>query len=1381
LSVNSANACSVNPAASTAGTQCYFSPVCSARADTYADCITATGTDNVNVDCCLLPEVLIPKGGDDCDSKYGPSGSVGSWYTTAECDIAEDAADANTCTDITGNGYVGLDNDACDDVVKTRTTITVGSGVTKTISNSNAGTSSATASVITNTDDDYPGGCSVFHNSGDGGTFVTVYWKDPSGAVYQTGATAERAMCSAGGNWYIQCLCDLAPNVDCAGTWACSAACIREFTETAAQSGTGSTCPVDPDPTNCQPSVGSCSATATCVVNTVANAATGTCPTAACSSRAATNAACIAPYADGDSVDCCAFKVPSPCLINQYVSSGTCTACAAGSTNAAGDNANGGVDTSCDPTLCAEDFYVSNNVCTACASGETKPAGDDATGANTVCSIIVDVLIPKGGDDCEQRYGPTGGNNYYTTAECDIAEDAAAANTCTDITGNGYLALSQVECDNVVKTTSSFSTIGVTKTIGNANAGFSAATAVVIANTDDDYPGGCSVFHNSADGGTFVTVYWKDPSGAVYQTGATAERATCSAGGNWYIQCLCETAPGVDCAGTWACSAACIRAFTTTTAQSGTGAACPADPDPTNCQPSVGSCSASATCVVNSAANAATGTCPTAACSSRAATNAACIAPYADGDSVDCCAFTVPSLCAINQYVSSGTCTACAAGSTNDAGDNANGNVDTSCDPTLCAEDFYVSNNACVACASGETKPAGDDASGANTICSIVDDVLIPKGGDDCESRYGPTGGNNYYTTAECDIAEDAGSANTCAGITGSGYTGLTQVECDNVVRTRTSFSTIGVTKTIGNANAGTPSGTASVITWDENPGGCHIFHNSGDGGTGVTVYWKDPSGASYTTGNNRATCSADGNWYMQCLCEAAVALKCNTHTCTVAGNLLMYLASQKDCSLAGCDDGTCCYRPPVYLPGGTCDTAVADSAACADLASKISGITSAADVSEANSPKGCFVGADGVVFKWNTHGTGSACGLNSKECVCADSPTDEPHFHPFSPCETEVASETECNTLGTALAGYSYGMGVNWGNNQPKGCFVNNNVFYYNLAASSTYVCDVTAHCVCLAQAAACAVNEYVASGACVTCPGSSTNDAGDLIAGGNTYCACPANTNVASNTCAACAAGSTNAANDVVPGTDTSCDVTACATDEHVNGANACVACPAGSTNVAGDLATGDATTCDATLCAVDKHVVSNVCQNCPTSSTNVANDDATGSDTPCNCIVNTHVSGNTCAACATDYTNVAGDAVYPGANTACDLDVDCVGTFNPATCQADCGALTFTQTTAQAGIGDSCATVYGEVGLVHQGTVDCTNGEGACVTVHCVGAFGDCDVDCVKTYSITTAALAGGTACAQVHGYTEACTTVQGSCIQCVLNKVELQANNYQSCYP
>merc|ERR1712205_244571 len=41
----------------------------------------------------------------------------------------------------------------------------------------------------------------------------------------------------------------------------------------------------------------------------------------------------------------------------------------------------------CDVTLCAVNEYVESNVCTACPAGTTNAAGDDATGADTTCEV----------------------------------------------------------------------------------------------------------------------------------------------------------------------------------------------------------------------------------------------------------------------------------------------------------------------------------------------------------------------------------------------------------------------------------------------------------------------------------------------------------------------------------------------------------------------------------------------------------------------------------------------------------------------------------------------------------------------------------------------------------------------------------------------------------------------------------------------------------------------------------------------------------------------------------------------------------------------------------------------------------------------------------
>ena len=80
------------------------------------------------------------------------------------------------------------------------------------------------------------------------------------------------------------------------------------------------------------------------------------------------------------------------CAANEYVSSNTCIACAAGKTNAA-DNDASGSDTSCTAILCAANEYVSSNTCIACAAGKTNAADNDASGSDTSCTAILCVLM----------------------------------------------------------------------------------------------------------------------------------------------------------------------------------------------------------------------------------------------------------------------------------------------------------------------------------------------------------------------------------------------------------------------------------------------------------------------------------------------------------------------------------------------------------------------------------------------------------------------------------------------------------------------------------------------------------------------------------------------------------------------------------------------------------------------------------------------------------------------------------------------------------------------------------------------------------------------------------------------------------------------------
>uniref|UniRef100_A0A0G4HER0 Tyrosine-protein kinase ephrin type A/B receptor-like domain-containing protein n=1 Tax=Chromera velia CCMP2878 TaxID=1169474 RepID=A0A0G4HER0_9ALVE len=83
-----------------------------------------------------------------------------------------------------------------------------------------------------------------------------------------------------------------------------------------------------------------------------------------------------------------AVELANLCLANQRVFSNTCTACPAGTTNAAGDDASGS-DTTCDATLCSANERVVSNACTACPAGTTNVAGDDASGSDTTCDATL--------------------------------------------------------------------------------------------------------------------------------------------------------------------------------------------------------------------------------------------------------------------------------------------------------------------------------------------------------------------------------------------------------------------------------------------------------------------------------------------------------------------------------------------------------------------------------------------------------------------------------------------------------------------------------------------------------------------------------------------------------------------------------------------------------------------------------------------------------------------------------------------------------------------------------------------------------------------------------------------------------------------------------
>ena len=87
----------------------------------------------------------------------------------------------------------------------------------------------------------------------------------------------------------------------------------------------------------------------------------------------------------GDNTSC----DPIICGENERVETYACAACPPGKTNAAGDDASLGDNTECDAVLCAENQKVVNNTCTNCPAGKTNAANDDASDADTTCDSKV--------------------------------------------------------------------------------------------------------------------------------------------------------------------------------------------------------------------------------------------------------------------------------------------------------------------------------------------------------------------------------------------------------------------------------------------------------------------------------------------------------------------------------------------------------------------------------------------------------------------------------------------------------------------------------------------------------------------------------------------------------------------------------------------------------------------------------------------------------------------------------------------------------------------------------------------------------------------------------------------------------------------------------
>jgi hypothetical protein len=106
-------------------------------------------------------------------------------------------------------------------------------------------------------------------------------------------------------------------------------------------------------------------------------------------------------------------------------------------------------------------------------------------------------------------------------------------------------------------------------------------------------------------------------------------------------------------------------------------------------------------------------------------------------------------------------------------------------------------------------------------------------------------------------------------------------------------------------------------------------------------------------------------------------------------------------------------------------------------------------------------------------------------------------------------------------------------------------------------------------------------------------------------------------------------------------------------------------------------------------------------------------------------------------------------------CEENVDCDGAWS--TCAYDCGDRTFSIHAEQGGAGLRCTSSAGD-------TRPCAAGQGDCPSdVDCVGNWGSCNSDCLKTFGVLIARQGQGSQCEAGDSATEVCAAGEDECPQ------------------
>ena len=379
------------------------------------------------------------------------------------------------------------------------------------------------------------------------------------------------------------------------------------------------------------------------------------------------------------------------CAANERVSANACVPCAAGTSNAAGDDPSG-TDTTCEATRCAANERVSANACVPCPTGATNAAGNDASGPDTTCDAT----------RCAA--------DHRVSAHACLPCPAGATNAAGDDASGPDTTCDAARCPADQRV--------------SAHACVACAPGTTNAAGDD-----ASGPDTTCDGTRCASNQRVNANACVPCAAGTTNAAGDDASGPD------TTCDATRCAADQRVSAhACVACAPGTT----NAAADDASGPDTSCDTVLcaanervvsHACVACAPGTTNAAADDASGadtTCDAVQCAvNQHVVNHACV-PCAAGslnpagdDAAGANTSCLAQRCGANQRVSAHACVACAPGTTNVAGDDATA-ADTQCDGVLCASNQHVVANACEACLPGSTRPAGDDASGADTACQVT-------------------------------------------------------------------------------------------------------------------------------------------------------------------------------------------------------------------------------------------------------------------------------------------------------------------------------------------------------------------------------------------------------------------------------------------------------------------------------------------------------------------------------------------------------------------------------------------------------------------------------------------------------------------------------------